>query len=138
MVWLWIDVFSQASSLQNGNTRRYSLLLNSTREAKITFEDPLPVPVYYIKIHPRESNMKLATLSLLLFLSIVGTCLAIAPSLPTALSSPASSPLIPEILSSKEISKRSNLNITQIVICAAVGFCLLLGLGAFLFCQLAA
>jgi hypothetical protein len=109
-----------------------------TRETKITFQDPFPVLIYYIKLHPRESNMKVTTLSLLLFLSIVGACLALGPSIPTSLSNPASSPLIPEILSLKEISKRSNLNITQVVVCAVVGFCLLLGLGAFLFCQLAA
>jgi hypothetical protein len=133
-----MDVFSRASSFQNGKTCRYSLLLNPTRETKITFEDPFPVPVYYIKLHPRESSMKLATLSLLIFFSIVGTSLPLAPSLSTTLSNPASSPLAPEILSFKEVSKRSNLNITQVVVCAVVGFCLLLGLGAFLFCQLAA
>ena len=134
MVWSWIDVFSRAPSFQNGKTRRYSLLLNPTRETNITFEDPFPVLVYYIKLHPRASNMKVTTLSLLLFLSIVGTCLTLGPSIPTAFFNPASSPLIPEILSLKEISKRSNLNITQVVVCAVVGFCLLLGLGVFLFC----
>jgi hypothetical protein len=138
MIWSWLEVFSRALSFQNGKTRRYSLFLNPTPETKIIFQDPFPVPIYYIKLHPRQSNMKLTTLSLLLFLSIVGTSLALAPSLPTALSNPASSPLNPEITSFEESSKRSNINITEVVVCVIVGFCLLLGLGAFLFCQLAA
>lgn len=87
-------------------------------------------------IRIQESNMKLTTLPLLLFLSIVGTLLSLAPSLPTTLSNQTSSLPVLENFSFKEMSKSANFNITQVVGCAVVGFCLLLGFAAFLICQI--